>query len=64
MHPAILRLVNSVLGEQQLKENAVEIGGHKGKGDSSKGASSRHQSAFACDSWVFFPYRLLVIHGS
>eukprot|EP01043_Picozoa_sp_COSAG02_P076811 COSAG02_NODE_16504_length_1078_cov_1.374872_1_plen_139_part_10 len=37
MHPAILKLVNAVLGEQQLKDNQVIIGSHRGKGDSEKG---------------------------
>ena len=36
-HPAVLSLVNSVLGEQQLRGDAVRIGGHKGKGDTEKG---------------------------
>jgi hypothetical protein len=37
MHPAILKLVNAVLGEQRLKDNEVTIGGHRGKGDSKRG---------------------------
>ena len=31
-HPGILRLVESILGEQQLNGDAVKIGGKEGKG--------------------------------
>lgn len=37
MHPAVLNLVNAVLGEQQLKDNLVSIGNFRGKGDGERG---------------------------
>ena len=50
-HPAVLSLVNSVLGEQQLRGDAVRIGGHKGKGDTEKVWGPASPLSLGCSSW-------------